>query len=276
MEARGETRGPRTSHWRAAPPGPRASRSTCTTSSSARARPRRRTAHDPKRVERARRASVRVGATAIPSGGSEKCPKPPTVTDSSVMTVPAKTRRCRSSSRRWVPPRGPQPRAPWRPRPGARRRRRSSTRSAAMSRRRYARGNRRSCRSGEVSAAPVIIGSSRRRRRSSSATSSSAPFRPSLVPVPILDSSIEPSHHLHRAEHFFCNNFPTFATKVKELRARCGTLLETMGVPGAGAGATDPDLATRCDYDDDLCQSCLLYTSPSPRDQRGSRMPSSA
>ena len=26
----------------------------------------------------------------------------------------------------------------------------------------------------------------------------------------------------------------------------------------------------------ELCQSCLLYTSPSPRDQRGSRMPSSA
>ena len=24
------------------------------------------------------------------------------------------------------------------------------------------------------------------------------------------------------------------------------------------------------------CQACLLYTSPSPRDQRGSRMPSSA
>ena len=28
----------------------------------------------------------------------------------------------------------------------------------------------------------------------------------------------------------------------------------------------------QCGY----CQSCLLYTSPSPRDQRGSRMPSSA
>ena len=27
---------------------------------------------------------------------------------------------------------------------------------------------------------------------------------------------------------------------------------------------------------DDRCTSCLLYTSPSPRDQRGSRMPSSA
>ena len=26
----------------------------------------------------------------------------------------------------------------------------------------------------------------------------------------------------------------------------------------------------------DLARSCLLYTSPSPRDQRGSRMPSSA
>ena len=26
----------------------------------------------------------------------------------------------------------------------------------------------------------------------------------------------------------------------------------------------------------DLVKSCLLYTSPSPRDQRGSRMPSSA
>ena len=25
-----------------------------------------------------------------------------------------------------------------------------------------------------------------------------------------------------------------------------------------------------------LCSTCLLYTSPSPRDQRGSRMPSSA
>ena len=25
-----------------------------------------------------------------------------------------------------------------------------------------------------------------------------------------------------------------------------------------------------------LCNACLLYTSPSPRDQRGSRMPSSA
>ena len=30
------------------------------------------------------------------------------------------------------------------------------------------------------------------------------------------------------------------------------------------------------DWDDTLFPTCLLYTSPSPRDQRGSRMPSSA
>ena len=29
-------------------------------------------------------------------------------------------------------------------------------------------------------------------------------------------------------------------------------------------------------FADDATQACLLYTSPSPRDQRGSRMPSSA
>ena len=31
-----------------------------------------------------------------------------------------------------------------------------------------------------------------------------------------------------------------------------------------------------CRQWDDLVNGCLLYTSPSPRDQRGSRMPSSA
>ena len=31
-----------------------------------------------------------------------------------------------------------------------------------------------------------------------------------------------------------------------------------------------------CGYLDDDRNGCLLYTSPSPRDQRGSRMPSSA
>ena len=69
------------------------------------------------------------------------------------------------------------------------------------------------------------------------------------------------AHHvptlINHAEHFFCNNFPTFASKVKDLRARCGALLDAFGVDGAKDGATDPELATRCDYDDDLCQSVV-------------------
>ena len=35
-------------------------------------------------------------------------------------------------------------------------------------------------------------------------------------------------------------------------------------------------IGSREGLSDDLLETCLLYTSPSPRDQRGSRMPSSA
>ena len=35
------------------------------------------------------------------------------------------------------------------------------------------------------------------------------------------------------------------------------------------------DIDNSC-WQKDMCTTCLLYTSPSPRDQRGSRMPSSA
>ena len=39
----------------------------------------------------------------------------------------------------------------------------------------------------------------------------------------------------------------------------------------------DPELTVKTDYDTaKTLFVCLLYTSPSPRDQRGSRMPSSA
>ena len=38
----------------------------------------------------------------------------------------------------------------------------------------------------------------------------------------------------------------------------------------------DTDVPFVCDMSSDIFSSCLLYTSPSPRDQRGSRMPSSA
>ena len=46
--------------------------------------------------------------------------------------------------------------------------------------------------------------------------------------------------------------------------------LERVGVDELRAAAAAPDAV------DLLRRVCLLYTSPSPRDQRGSRMPSSA
>ena len=41
-------------------------------------------------------------------------------------------------------------------------------------------------------------------------------------------------------------------------------------------GVLQPVVVTPADNGYELVMGCLLYTSPSPRDQRGSRMPSSA
>ena len=45
---------------------------------------------------------------------------------------------------------------------------------------------------------------------------------------------------------------------------------------GIDTNAVNEDLEEAADFAGFLLESCLLYTSPSPRDQRGSRMPSSA
>ena len=51
----------------------------------------------------------------------------------------------------------------------------------------------------------------------------------------------------------------------------------TLSFLGVGAPPTEPSLGTLINIGQDyLFSGCLLYTSPSPRDQRGSRMPSSA
>ena len=54
-------------------------------------------------------------------------------------------------------------------------------------------------------------------------------------------------------------------------------MLKSMRTAGFGGGALDSKGSEFYQqmYDERL-SACLLYTSPSPRDQRGSRMPSSA
>ena len=61
------------------------------------------------------------------------------------------------------------------------------------------------------------------------------------------------------------------------------TLLESGEIPNPKAASTDISKVVRVEYGADreyfkmaAASICLLYTSPSPRDQRGSRMPSSA
>ena len=56
------------------------------------------------------------------------------------------------------------------------------------------------------------------------------------------------------------------------------TLAKTLNVPFAIADATTLTEAGYVgeDVENIILTFCLLYTSPSPRDQRGSRMPSSA
>ena len=51
-----------------------------------------------------------------------------------------------------------------------------------------------------------------------------------------------------------------------------GIILET--ILASDVSATDTQITLSSDVNKD--KACLLYTSPSPRDQRGSRMPSSA
>ena len=53
-------------------------------------------------------------------------------------------------------------------------------------------------------------------------------------------------------------------------------LLLLMALPGMVAGAFYAGREQREKEHDALKQDCLLYTSPSPRDKRQSRMPSSA
>ena len=67
----------------------------------------------------------------------------------------------------------------------------------------------------------------------------------------------------HTLDHLVSANGGLVAPRLVELGLGCIAGVESLSVPAEPAGAYG-----RC--------TCLLYTSPSPRDQRGSRMPSSA
>ena len=62
-------------------------------------------------------------------------------------------------------------------------------------------------------------------------------------------------------------------------RYRCNALTNCAMKPltlGAGHLSSNEPVKNGCEVIYEMFHICLLYTSPSPRDQRGSRMPSSA
>ena len=61
-------------------------------------------------------------------------------------------------------------------------------------------------------------------------------------------------------------------------QADCEKVAEAIRDAGGNAISAELHLGELSDHDKiiSMIENCLLYTSPSPRDQRGSRMPSSA
>ena len=74
---------------------------------------------------------------------------------------------------------------------------------------------------------------------------------------------------------------PTYALEfpgliqAEDSTSRVGTSTETTSDVGGGLNVGRINPGNSLSYSVDV-ETCLLYTSPSPRDQRGSRMPSSA
>ena len=98
------------------------------------------------------------------------------------------------------------------------------------------------------------------------------PHKPSLPPGPgqyeLPRSSIEAPAH-RRMPQFFDSNHDRFGNVMH------GAPSTQYAVPGPGAYIKDEERSTAV-ISGAVFMSCLLYTSPSPRDKRQSRMPSSA
>ena len=73
----------------------------------------------------------------------------------------------------------------------------------------------------------------------------------------------------------FCNNDSDLIRAISEAHDNHSVLREEVGVATMMLEESDLIAKLQEDYVN-FYKPCLLYTSPSPRDQRGSRMPSSA
>ena len=71
------------------------------------------------------------------------------------------------------------------------------------------------------------------------------------------------------------HNLTIDRNKLEKMRGHKGMVIWFTGLSGSGK-STLANAVNEVLHLDGLSTYCLLYTSPSPRDQRGSRMPSSA
>ena len=82
---------------------------------------------------------------------------------------------------------------------------------------------------------------------------------------------------LEKGEHVKLAGFGTFSLRDKRERiGRNPKTGEEVPITPRRVLVFKPSQVLRERVDSALSENCLLYTSPSPRDQRGSRMPSSA
>ena len=98
-----------------------------------------------------------------------------------------------------------------------------------------------------------------------------------LTPPPALISGTAPEQYLRGGLRLGNTYVPYFATSMSVRNAVAAIDLPS-NLPVSDDVPISIDELFQRELDEDRVQDeiCLLYTSPSPRDQRGSRMPSSA
>ena len=87
--------------------------------------------------------------------------------------------------------------------------------------------------------------------------------------------SVSPGHPDKLCDHLSDAILDHVLSQDKESRVACETFVKGKS-DDAGTVVVGGEITTQAKLDIDELISCLLYTSPSPRDMRRSRMPSSA